>query len=648
MKKKIIIYPFLIAFYPILFLYAYNIDEVFLKILVIPVIVSLIVSSFLFLFFKLITKDYIKSGLITTILLFGFYLFGSIQDVFSAHFLNNKILLLSFLALTFVYLLWRVLKFLLKEPSVVDTKKIICYIFTIVGFFLMNILTVYFISLGFSVIRLILLFSAVVLLFTGFYFLFHFKKGQISKPLFIFQSFLTVILLSVMLYVVVYQCGFSGITHRKLMCYYGPFLIFILVFIYFVKNNKVKKYTLVLFAVFLLLLIHYLIYNRISVLNFNLIPELAISIFLVSITFKIINSKNTFEKLNKVLNIALIILVSMPLLAILKYEIIHFNDKNNESNFIKFHNNKAISKKDLPPIYFIILDEYASSATIKELFNYNNSSFTEALEGKGFYVSDWQSPSDHTHEVVASVLNIGHHKRNASARENFRAIQNNLVTDYLKSYGYKIVQYPPWRYESYFLIQNADTLIKTKKIGIREKLEDFDSKILFSTILRRYISHNKNFYRTAVNSIFSSVSEIHKSYVNQPFFVYAHIISPHAPFVFDRDGNDVGVQYNGNKFYLGQYIYINNKVLELVEKLLQVHNGNCIIVVQSDHGPRESETGINTSFRQTHQIFNAIYFPDKNYLDIGEDVGININTFAILFNRIFNDSIKLYPVEKYR
>ena len=628
-----------------LFLYAYNIDEVLPGILFMPVIIASVLAVTLFFFFRLITKENFKSGLITTILFTGFYVFGKTQDVFTGYFINNKIVLFVFLLFVFVYLLWRFSKALLKAPSEETTKRIAVYLYSLIGIFLLHILTSYFIGMGFSVFRLILLFTVVLILFIGFYFVLSFKSKLLISLLPNLQTFLTITMLSAILYVVIYQCGFKGVTHRKLISPIGSFLIFILAFIYYVRKEKVKKYTLFIITTLELLFLFFLIYKHINELNFNLLPELAGCLLLVSITLKIIYSANSFEKVNSILNITLIILVALPVFGILKYEIIHHNDKNSETIPIKLPGYNNFIKKDLPPIYYIILDEYASSGTIKELFNYDNTPFTEALVERGFYVNDWETTSEHTHEVIASVLNLGYHKRDASARENFRAIQNNFVTNYLKKLSYKIVQYPAWRYERYFLIQNADTLIKVPKIGIRAKLEDFNSKILYSTILRRYISQNKSFYRTAVNNIFSSVTEIHKAYSDKPFFVYAHIICPHAPFVFDRHGNDIGIQSDGNRFYLGQYIYINNKVLELVDKLQQIHDGHCVIIVQSDHGPREVETGLKTSSLQKHQIFNAIYLPDKNYSGIERNVSININTFAILFNMLFNDSITLRPVE---
>ena len=140
--------------------------------------------------------------------------------------------------------------------------------------------------------------------------------------------------------------------------------------------------------------------------------------------------------------------------------------------------------------------------------------------------------------------------------------------------------------------------------------------------------------------------EIHKNFINEPFFLYAHFSSPHAPFVFDSTGNEIGFQTDGYQYYLGQYVYLNLKTVEMVDKLLAIHDGKCVIIIQSDHGPREEETGIVTSIKQKRQIFNALYFPDKNYDKITDSVRININTFAFVFNEIFGSQFDLKTIQQ--
>jgi hypothetical protein len=56
-------------------------------------------------------------------------------------------------------------------------------------------------------------------------------------------------------------------------------------------------------------------------------------------------------------------------------------DKNNLSKTIVSNEN------EYPDIFFIILDEYASLSTIKNIFNYDNSEFEDFLVKKAF---SWQ------------------------------------------------------------------------------------------------------------------------------------------------------------------------------------------------------------------------------------------------------------------
>ena len=43
---------------------------------------------------------------------------------------------------------------------------------------------------------------------------------------------------------------------------------------------------------------------------------------------------------------------------------------------------------DRPDVYYVILDRYANSWTLANLYGYDNTPFLEALRERGFYVAD--------------------------------------------------------------------------------------------------------------------------------------------------------------------------------------------------------------------------------------------------------------------
>ena len=85
-----------------------------------------------------------------------------------------------------------------------------------------------------------------------------------------------------------------------------------------------------------------------------------------------------------------------------------------------------------------------------------------------------------------------------------------------------------------------------------------------------------------------------------PKLVFAHIVSPHPPFVFDENGqalepsspysmND-GDDYKGTleeyrAGYPGQVRFVNRQLQQVVDALLAQSEAPPLIIIQGDHGP---------------------------------------------------------------
>ncbi len=75
-----IIHPFLFGLFPILFLFAHNIDEVPVIDILLPIVAVTLGTSVVFLCLKVITRDYGKSGLVTSLLLVLFFSYGRVSS----------------------------------------------------------------------------------------------------------------------------------------------------------------------------------------------------------------------------------------------------------------------------------------------------------------------------------------------------------------------------------------------------------------------------------------------------------------------------------------------------------------------------------------------------------------------------------------
>ena len=102
--------------------------------------------------------------------------------------------------------------------------------------------------------------------------------------------------------------------------------------------------------------------------------------------------------------------------------------------------------------------------------------------------------------------------------------------------------------------------------------------------------------------------------VDSPKFVFAHINKPHGPATFDQHGNFIEADTPTVAFtrnhdpsvpepYIGQVIYVNSLVLNMIDGILQSSERNPIIVITGDHG--RDKPGI-----LKHYILSAFHLPE--------------------------------------
>ncbi len=81
MKKSFLLYPFLMASYPLLFLYVYNIQELTLNQLIGPILLALTITALLWMILKKILNDKVKEALVLAVIIICFFSFGHIIEL---------------------------------------------------------------------------------------------------------------------------------------------------------------------------------------------------------------------------------------------------------------------------------------------------------------------------------------------------------------------------------------------------------------------------------------------------------------------------------------------------------------------------------------------------------------------------------------
>lgn len=358
------------------------------------------------------------------------------------------------------------------------------------------------------------------------------------------------------------------------------------------------------------------------------------------------------QNITFVLNVVAIVLFTLNILKIIPNEInkIDFFTKSEQHSVVKDeYNTETIA--DYPDIYYIILDEYASSDTIRKIWGYDNSGFEGFLRNKGFFVSNKsKSRSISTVNSLVNSLNMEYHPDDTGYEDSIVLLNNNKVMKYLKTKGYWTV-----------VIENILEVFGADKVGIMAdsnlhiesgNIGIFSDLILQHSLLKPFIwpKNISNIFREATLFNFKSLNDTINGNNRHPVFVFSHFLCPHAPFVFGKNGEEVGVAHWrewGGTYYRDQYIFITNQISEMVTKIMN-KNSNSVIIIQSDHGPRayESRTSLNSVYdfvvpiEEQYKIFNAIFVPKIKRYSMPDNFS-PVNTFRLIFNTYFDEKFEM-------
>ena len=315
-----------------------------------------------------------------------------------------------------------------------------------------------------------------------------------------------------------------------------------------------------------------------------------------------------------------------------------------------------------PDIYFIVLDEYARDDVLKEVFGYDNRDFLSFLESRGFYLArESHSNYTFTYPSLASTLNLDYLPRLAGRcrAEGIttpllaRMIEDNLLALLLKSMGYRFYLFP-----SDFYVtnrnRNADRLFRRTRHGLNN---EFEQALISTTALRPLIGGPVN---NRLNRLYQLQTLGEVARLPGPKLVFAHIIMPHVPYVFDREGNlprHATLQRSAytieeyRELYVGQTHYLNSRMREVVDGILAASKRPPVIVIQGDHGFRHCIIHRGSkpealSPEMQSAILNALYLPEGGQEDAYPSIS-PVNTFRLVLNRYFGFSLPLLPDETY-
>lgn len=329
------------------------------------------------------------------------------------------------------------------------------------------------------------------------------------------------------------------------------------------------------------------------------------------------------------------------------------------------------SEQSKPDIYYIILDGYGGAEMLKSLHGFDNSEFISELEKRGFIVPQ-ESKSNYPRTILSlgSSLNMQYIDETSSELEDsylwwplMGTLKNNQVRSNLEGLGYKTVNTATgWDFTT---LEDADYYQKSYPVFLNKFEEMYFQMTNLSLLnfLNKFGISTPSYdtHRTTILFQFESLKSAPD--LPSPKFVFAHLITPHAPFIFDANGSPLTPDYPftfsddryfispSSKYrsgYISQLLFINKMVLQTIDSILLKSKTPPIIILQGDHGPGvfiDYHSSDNSCLYERFSILSAYYLPEFSK-NIPDDI-TSVNTFRLIFNEYFGTDMELLPNRHY-
>src|SRR5262245_44863707 len=264
-----------------------------------------------------------------------------------------------------------------------------------------------------------------------------------------------------------------------------------------------------------------------------------------------------------------------------------------------------------PDVYVILLDGYPRHDVLADTFGIDNSAFIDGLARRGFDVSS-RSHSNYLSTIpsLISFLNFrqladvpplagqmgGENDRIGSAVHH--AIAEAAVIPAFRSRGYETIAIGSGFEDT--ALRSVDRFLDAGY------LNDFEVTLARPTVLASLaLAVNPDAFssgqRGRIEWEFTQLEVLSREAHAAPRFVYAHVPSPHRPWVVDADGRpipatDLETWYFGPNHLPdvsraaiterlgGQVRYVGQRALRAIDAILAGSNGSAVILVVSDHG----------------------------------------------------------------
>jgi hypothetical protein len=304
-----------------------------------------------------------------------------------------------------------------------------------------------------------------------------------------------------------------------------------------------------------------------------------------------------------------------------------------------------------PDVYLVIADEYVGNSELKEVFHFDDSAFLNQLKKRGFYtIPNSSSNYNFTPYSVASTLNMDY--LDMSARQpllghTYETIRDNRFLSFLQYHNYRFYNYsyfdfkgqPSYTRETF--LPNKTRLITGQTFLSRVRKE---LRFLLVTKFKSKTEIRKDAYFSRDNNekLYGLTLAAIEQRTDQPKFVLAHLMMPHYPYYYDRNGKEFPFESltegnQTNREHYTEYLqYANGRLLALIDHMLASSPHPPLIILMGDHGFRHFNEKVDPKYYFCNLV--SVHLPGNDYTAFTDSL-TNVNLLRTVLNTSFGQRL---------
>ena len=328
-----------------------------------------------------------------------------------------------------------------------------------------------------------------------------------------------------------------------------------------------------------------------------------------------------------------------------------------------------------PDIYYLVLDGYGRGDALQAAYDIQNEPFLSALRADGFLVARRSSSNYSTTQgSLQSALNMDYWHAPQNGTTSF-SIDVNVVVRVLRELGYDYILVPSG------IPTTSSSPLADVTVDVGTTQSELTAPALERSALGAVVQSSRQTldgmlsggvvqsldgalqWQRHIRNSFQALGDIPSR--DGPKFVFAHIVSPHPPYVFDSNGDlpldsrmtdlsDVeGKNIWDSPRFAGQLNHLNQLVLELVKRIQAAATNPPIILIHGDHGtyrfgsePDSRENPTDQLLAERMSIILAVLSPPEIAEQFYDGMTL-VNVFRALFRGLFGAPLPLLDDRNY-